>query len=346
LRKTKEVIIGSVRIGKNNPIRVQSMCNTKTKDSKKTIKQILELEERGCEIIRVAVPDIDSARALKTIKKQINIPLVADIHYDYRLAIVSAKYADKIRINPGNIGDENRIKEVIKASKENSIPIRIGINLASIEKDILKKYGSNEKAMVISALKAIKTFESNDFENIVLSLKASDVTKTVEAYELISKKTNYPLHLGITEAGTLIPGITKSAVGFGILLNKGIGDTIRVSLTENPVMEVEAGYEILKALNLRKHGTDIISCPTCARTSVDLITLVKTVRDKTKEIKTPLKIAIMGCIVNGPGEAKEADIGLAFSKNSAFLFKKGIIVKKISNRVAVTSLMKEIDKMG
>jgi len=343
MKKTKVVRIGNKLIGGNNPILVQSMCNTKTYDVKSTIKQIQELEKAGCEIIRVAVPDEKSARALKEIKENINIPLVADIHFDYKLALDSAPYIDKLRINPGNIGDEGKIKQVVEAAKKYSLPIRIGVNLGSLEKDIEDKYGRTAKAMVESARKHIGLLEKNDFKDIVVSLKSSDVNMTIEACRLFAKEFDYPQHLGITEAGTVLSGSIKSAMGLGILLNEGIGSTIRVSLTADPVEEVKTAYEILTHLNLRKFGRTIISCPTCARTHGNLIKIAEEIEEKTKELKKPINIAIMGCEVNGPGEAKHADIGVALGEKYGFVFKKGEVVKKVEHKDVVNELIKEIE---
>lgn len=343
--KTKIIKIGNKKIGGNNPVLVQSMCNTKTWDIKKTVAQIKKLEKAGCEIIRVAVPDEKSAQALKKIKEKINIPLIADIHFDYKLAVLSAKYCDKIRINPGNIGSKERFKKVIQAAKENNIPIRIGVNLGSLEKEVEKKYGRCAKAMAESALSFIKFCEENNFYNIVVSLKASDVKTTIEANRLFSKKSKYPLHIGITEAGTGIDSIVKSSIGVGSLLLNGVGNTIRVSLTDDPQKEIEVAYSILKTLELRNIGINIISCPTCGRTHSDLIKIVKQIQEKTKHIKKPLTIAIMGCEVNGPGEAKNADIGVALSKNNGgYLFKKGRIVKKVDYDKIVNEIIIEVDK--
>jgi len=342
--KTKEIKIGNIKIGANNPIAVQSMTNTLTKDADKTIKQILSLEEAGCEIIRVSVPDKESLASLKKIKSNINIPLVADIHYDHKLAIESAKYVDKLRINPGNICKKNII-DIIKAAKNHSIPIRIGVNIGSIEKEIEKKYGHSAIAMVESALKSIVFFESLDFTDIVLSLKSSDILQTIEAYKLISEKTNYPLHLGITESGTQFSGTIKSSVGLGILLSQGIGDTIRVSLSSDPIEEVKVAWQILKSLNIRKRGINIISCPTCARTTLDVINISKKIENSTLNITKPLTIAIMGCNVNGPGEAKNSDLGIVGGDKLHLLYKNGKIIDKIKDNEIHDRLMKEINSL-
>ena len=342
--KTKEIKIGNIKIGANNPIAVQSMTNTLTKDADKTIRQILALEESGCEIIRVSVPDEESVKALKKIKDNINVPLVADIHFNHKLAIESAKYVDKLRINPGNMCRKNII-DIIKAAKQYSIPIRIGVNIGSIEKDIEKVHGHTAQALVSSALRSIALFESLDFTDIVLSLKSSDVLQTIEAYKLISERTNYPLHLGITESGTLFSGTIKSSIGLGILLSQGIGDTIRVSLSSDPIEEVKVAWQILKSLNLRKRGLTIISCPTCARTSLDVINTAKNTEAATTNIQKQITVAIMGCCVNGPGEAKTADIGIVGGNKLHLLYKKGKIIDKIKDNEIFDRLMKEINAL-
>ncbi len=344
-KKTRVVKIGNVEIGGDNPIRVQSMCSTKTSDVKATINQIKELEKAGCEIIRVAVPDMESAKALKEIKENISIPLVADIHFDYRLALESVKYVDKLRLNPGNIGDKEQIKQVVDAAKARKIPIRIGINSGSLEKELVYKYGNTAKAMVESALKHIKILEELDFFDIIIAVKASDIQRTVEAYRLLSEKVDYPLHVGVTEAGTSFSGMIKSAIGIGALLLDGIGDTIRVSLTSDVVEEVKAGYEILKALELRIESPIVVSCPTCGRTDIDLISLAKKVEERLKDIKKPIKVAVMGCSVNGPGEAKDADIGVCGGKGMGVIIKKGKVIKKVKEEELLEELMKEIKAM-
>ncbi|NQV13768.1 MAG: flavodoxin-dependent (E)-4-hydroxy-3-methylbut-2-enyl-diphosphate synthase [Parcubacteria group bacterium] len=347
-KKTRKIAIGSVKIGGNLPVAIQSMCNTDTRDVKETVKQIKELEKAGCEIIRVAVPDMEAAKAIGEIKKYISIPLVADIHFDYKLALECADQgADKLRINPGNIGSDEKVKAVVDKAKEKNIPIRIGVNAGSLEKDILEKYKGEATAegMVESAQRHIKILEDLDFHDIVVSLKASDVPRTIEAYELLSNQVDYPLHVGITEAGTVRSGTIKSAVGIGSLLSRGIGDTIRVSLTADPAEEVRVGWEILKSLGLRERGVEIISCPTCGRTEIDLIKLVQEVEEKTAHITQSLKIAVMGCVVNGPGEAREADIGVAGGKGQGVIFKKGEILKTVKEDKIADELMKEIDKI-
>lgn len=329
-RKSLQIKIGNVQIGGNAPISVQSMCNTDTRNVTETVKQINELEECGCELIRVAVLNKEAAEAIKDIKKEINMPIIADIHFDYRLAIQCIENGiDSLRLNPGNIGKEENVKKVVTLAKEHSIPIRIGINGGSLEKDIENLSLPLHEKMVMSALRHIKILEDNDYNNLKVSLKSSDVLTTIEAYRLIAQKTDYPLHLGVTEAGTLIGGIIKSSVGLGTLLAEGIGDTIRVSLTESPVEEVKAAFGILKSLGLRQKGINFVSCPTCGRTQIDLIGLAKKVEDRFKDFNKPLTIAVMGCAVNGPGEAKHADYGIAGGIGEGYIFKKGEIIKKL-----------------
>jgi len=345
-KKTRKVCVGSTFIGGDSPITVQSMTNTDTRDAASTINQIKRLEEAGCDIVRVAVPDIQAAEAIKEIKKAINIPLVADIHFDYRLAIESMKSgADKIRINPGNIGDRDRVKAVVEVARERKIPIRIGVNSGSLEKDIMAKYGGvTPEAMVESALGHARILEELNFHDIVISLKASSVTMTIAAYRKMIENSDYPLHIGVTEAGTVYRGTIKSAVGLGCLLAEGIGDTIRVSLTGDPVEEIRAGNEILKALGLKKGGVEFVSCPTCGRCQVDLINIAAKVEEKLSKVDKDIKVAVMGCAVNGPGEAREADIGIAGGKGDVLLFKKGEIVRKIPQERAVEELLEEIYK--
>ena len=343
-RKTRGVKIGKLKIGSNAPITVQSMCTSHTRDIDATVRQIHELEEAGCEIMRVSVSNMNEANSLKKIKENISIPLVADIHFDYRLAIESAKYADKLRINPGNIGSNDKVKLVVEQAKDYNIPIRIGVNLGSLEKEIIKKFGLTSKAMVESALKHIKILEELDFYNTIISMKASDIKRTVDAYRMMATKVDYPFHIGVTEAGTAYTGTIKSSIGIGSLLLDGIGDTIRVSLTTNPVDEVRAGIEILNSLGIRKSRT-IISCPGCGRTEIDLIGLTKSVEKATAHIKKPVKIAVMGCAVNGPGEAKEADVGVAGAKNFGIIFKKGKVVKKVKKDKILKALLDEINKL-
>lgn len=346
-RKTKKLMLANVAVGGDSPITVQSMTNTKTYDVESTVRQILALEKAGCDIIRVAVPDLESARAISLIKKQINLPLVADVHFDYRLAIEAVNQgADGLRINPGNIGNREKIKRVVDVAKEHQIPIRIGVNAGSLEKDLLEKYKKpTAEALVESAIRHIRILEDMDFYNIAVSIKSSDVLTCIKAYEKLSELTYYPLHLGITEAGTVFSGTVKSSVGLGILLYKGIGDTIRVSLTGDPLEEVKAGIEILKSLGLRKDSINFVSCPTCGRTEINLIEIAQQVEKKLQGIKKPLKVAVMGCVVNGPGEAREADIGIAGGRNRVAIFKKGKIIKTVDEQYAVEELLKEIRNM-
>ncbi len=343
---TKKIKIGNCIIGGGSPIAIQSMCNTRTSDAAATAAQILALEEVGCDIIRVAVPDEASADAIKQIKKQIHIPLVADIHFDYRLAIKSMENGvDKVRINPGNIGSEEGVRLVAECAKAHGVPIRIGVNTGSIEKELLQKYGPTPEAMVISAQKHIDMLTKYDFDDIVISLKASDVNKTIDVYRLMSEKCPYPLHLGVTEAGTFLGGTVKSAIGIGSLLKDGIGDTIRVSLTDDPLKEVTVAKEILKALGLRKDLPTFISCPTCGRTNIGLIPLAKRVEEYLNTVNKPITVAVMGCAVNGPGEAREADIGIAGGKGEGLIFKKGEIIKKVPEESLFDELVKEINRM-
>jgi len=347
-RLTKEIFVGSVKVGGCAPIVVQSMTNTDTRNVEATVKQIYRLEEAGCEIVRIAVPTMEAARRIKEIKPQIHIPLVADVHFDYRIGLAAIDAGcDALRINPGNIGGKNKIKVLTSKAREHKIPIRIGVNSGSLEKRILKKYGNvNAQALVESASESIKILEDLNFHDIKVSIKAADVLTTIDAYRLLSQEVDYPLHIGITEAGPLYPGTVKSAVGIGILLYQGIGDTIRVSLTRDPVDEIRVAYEILKALKLRVHGPDIISCPTCGRCEIDLITMVEEAEKRLLSIKSPLKVAIMGCVVNGPGEAKEADVGIAGGKGFGILFKKGKIVRKVEEKNLVSVLLGEVEKMS
>jgi (E)-4-hydroxy-3-methylbut-2-enyl-diphosphate synthase len=343
-KRTKKMWVGKVPVGGGAPVSVQSMTNTDTCDVSATVRQIRKLEKAGCEIIRTAVPDMKAARVLPEIKKRIKIPLVADIHFDYRLALKAIDAGvDKLRINPGNIGAKWKVKEVAKAAKERKIPIRVGVNAGSLPRDLLKKHKkATPPALVEAALRQVRMLESLHFNDIVISLKAFDVPTTVDAYRLISKKTRYPLHLGITEAGLPQAGSVRSALGIGILLASGIGDTIRVSLTGDPVEEVRVGYEILKSLNLRERGPTIISCPTCGRCELDIISLTKKVERKTKDIQAPIKIAVMGCVVNGPGEARDADVGIAGGKGYGLLFRKGKIVGKVKEKNLVDALLDQV----
>ncbi len=344
---TRQISIGGVKVGGGASITVQSMTKTDTRDPAATISQIRRLESAGCDIIRVAVPDIDAAEKLGEIKKGISIPLIADIHFDYRLALRAIEEGvDGLRINPGNIGGKTKVRLVVEAAKGKRIPIRIGVNSGSVEKELLSKYGNpTPEAMVESALNHIGILESLDFHDIKVSLKASNVLDTIEAYRLISKKTDYPLHVGVTEAGTAFSGTIKSSVGIGILLNQGIGDTIRVSLTAVPTEEVRAGYGILKALGLRERGVNLISCPTCGRCELDVIHLANEVEARLAHIVQPLNVAIMGCVVNGPGEAKEADIGIAGGRGFGLLFQKGRAVKKVKERELADVFVREVEEM-
>jgi (E)-4-hydroxy-3-methylbut-2-enyl-diphosphate synthase len=343
-RPTRQISVGNVKIGGDAPISVQSMTNTPTQNIRATVSQIRRLEKAGCEIVRVAVPDMDAAKAISAIKKKITIPVIADIHFDFRLALAAAEAgADGLRINPGNIGGKKKVKSVVDCAKDRGTPIRIGINSGSLEKDIIRKYqGVTPEGMVESALRHIRMFKEFDFENMKVSLKASDVPRTIAAYRLLSAKSDLPLHIGITEAGSLYPGIVKSAIGIGMLLAEGIGDTLRVSLTRDPVEEVRVGYEILKALNLRRHGPEIISCPTCGRCDIDLFRIIEQVEKALIRSSVPVKLAIMGCVVNGPGEAREADIGIAGGKGAGVLFRKGKVIKKIPKERLVTILLEEV----
>lgn len=343
---TKEIKIGDRVIGGGNPILIQSMTNTKTQDVEATVNQIRELTRAGCEIIRCAVPDMEAAQALSRIKKQIAIPLVADIHFDYRLALEAAAAGiDKIRINPGNIGEESRVKAVADTCRQKRIPIRVGVNSGSLEKHILAKYGGpTPEALCESALYHVSLLEKYDFDDIVISLKASSVDLTIRAYEQIAEKCEYPLHLGVTEAGTARMGLIKSAIGIGSLLQRGIGDTIRVSLTADPVEEIKAANDILRALDLKK-GVRFVSCPTCGRTRINLIALANQVEERLKDCRKPITVAVMGCAVNGPGEAREADIGVAGGEGEGLIFKKGKIVRKVPESRLLEELFHEIEKL-
>lgn len=346
--KTREIHIGNRVIGGSHPILIQSMCNTKTENVQATVDQILRLEEAGCEIIRVAVPTMEAAMAIKEIKKQIHIPLVADIHFDYRLALAAIENGvDKIRINPGNIGNLERIQMVVDACKKRNIPIRVGVNSGSLEKHLIEKYGSvTAEGLVESALDKVRIIESLGYQNLVISIKSSDVLMCIRAHELISTKTDYPLHVGITESGTIQRGTVKSSVGLGIILYQGIGDTIRVSLTGDPVEEVTCAKLILKTLGLRKGSVEVVSCPTCGRTSIDLISLANQVEDLVAGYEMDIKVAVMGCVVNGPGEAKEADIGIAGGIGEGLLIKKGVVIKKVPEHQLLSALKEELDQMS
>jgi len=341
---TKVIQIGNKKIGGGNPVLIQSMCNTKTEDVEATVAQILKLEAAGCDIIRVAVPTMEAAAAIRQIKKQIHIPLVADIHFDYRLAIAAMESgADKIRINPGNIGSRERVEAVVETAKKYGIPIRVGVNSGSLEKELVEKYGGvTAEAIVESAKKEIALLEEFGFDNIVVSIKSSDVMMCVKAHELLAKDCRYPLHVGITEAGTLLSGNIKSSVGLGIILYEGIGDTIRVSLTGDPLEEVKSAKLILKALKLRSGGIEVVSCPTCGRTQIDLIGLANQVENMVADIDMNVKVAVMGCVVNGPGEAREADIGIAGGIGEGLLIKKGQVIRKVPESELLETLREEL----
>ena len=347
-KKTKLVQIGDKQIGAGLPILIQSMCNTKTEDVKSTVEQILRLEDAGCDIIRVAVPNTEAASAIAKIKKQIHIPLVADIHFDYRLALEAIKAGcDKIRINPGNIGSTERIKAVVDACRERNLPIRVGVNSGSLEKNLIEKYGGvTAEGIVESALDKVRIIEDMDYNNMVISIKSSDVMMCVKAHELISEKTDYPLHIGITESGTVKRGMIKSSLGLGIILYQGIGDTIRVSLTGDPLEEIFAGKLILSNLGLKKSGIEVVSCPTCGRTNIDLIGLAGKVEKLVEDYDLNIKVAVMGCVVNGPGEAKEADIGIAGGIGEGLLIKKGKVVKKLPESELLKALKEELDLLS
>ncbi len=345
---TKVIHIGDRVIGGGNPILIQSMCNTKTENVEATVKQILELEQAGCDIIRVAVPTKEAAEAIREIKKQIHIPLVADIHFDYRLAIAAIENgADKIRINPGNIGTRDRVQAVVDKAKEHGIPIRVGVNSGSLEKHLIEKYGGvTAEGIVESALDKVHMIEEMGYDNLVISIKSSDVLMCVKAHELITKQTNYPLHVGITEAGTLTSGNIKSAIGLGIILNQGIGDTIRVSLTGAPIEEIKSAKLILRTLGLRKGGIEVVSCPTCGRTKIDLIGLANQVENMVTEFDhMNIKVAVMGCVVNGPGEAREADLGVAGGIGEGLLIKHGEVLRKVPEKELLSALREEIIKL-
>ena len=342
--KTKTVKIGSKVIGGGNPILIQSMTNTKTEDIAATVAQINKLAAAGCDIIRCAVPTMEAAEALTEIKKQVEIPVVADIHFDYRLAILAMEYgADKIRINPGNIGGEENLKKVVKVAKERNIPIRVGVNSGSLERNLVEKYGGvTAEGIVESALDKVRMIEECDYDNLVISIKSSDVMMCVKAHELIAEKTDHPLHVGITEAGTIISGNIKSAIGLGLILHQGIGDTIRVSLTGDPLEEIKSAKLILKTLGLRKGGIEVVSCPTCGRTRIDLIGLANQVENMVADIPLDIKVAVMGCVVNGPGEAKEADIGIAGGIGEGLIIKHGEVYKKVPESELLESLRYEL----
>lgn len=346
--QTKVIQIGNQKIGGGNPILIQSMTNTKTEDVQATVAQILRLEAAGCEIIRSTVPNMEAARALKEIKKQIHIPLVADIHFDYKMAIAALENgADKIRINPGNIGSREKVEEVVRAAKERNIPIRVGVNSGSLEKNLIEKYGGvTAEGLVESALDKVHMIEDMGYDNLVISIKSSDVLMCVRAHEILAEQTLYPLHVGITEAGTVMSGNIKSGIGLGIILHEGIGDTIRVSLTTDPVEEVRSAKLILRTLGLRKGGIEVVSCPTCGRTRIDMISLASQVEQMVADIPLDLKVAVMGCAVNGPGEAKEADIGIAGGDGEGLLIKKGQIIRKVPEAELLSTLREELLHWG
>ncbi|MEE4241263.1 MAG: flavodoxin-dependent (E)-4-hydroxy-3-methylbut-2-enyl-diphosphate synthase [Desulfopila sp.] len=349
-KKTRPLWVGDVQVGGDAPVSVQSMTNTDTADVEKTVQQITVLEQAGCEIIRVAVPDMTAARSLQAIREQIAIPLIADIHFDYRLATAAMEHgAQAIRINPGNLGGEKKLRQVIDGAKMHGVPVRVGVNSGSIEKDLLRKYGyptaDNPQALVESALRNVDLLEKQGFYNMKISIKSSDVLTTINGYRELARLTDYPLHIGVTEAGGLIAGCVKSSVALGILLAEGIGDTLRISLTRPPIEEVRAGFELLRALRIRERGVELISCPTCGRTSIDLFSLAREVEDYVQTMKSPLKVAVMGCAVNGPGEAREADIGVAGGKGIGIIFKKGKLFKKVSENELLDVFMNELKKM-
>ena len=346
-KETRQIHIGKVAIGGGAPISVQSMTNTKTTDTKATVEQINALQAAGCDIVRLAVPDMDAALNLGNIIKKVNVPLVADIHFDYRLALEAINQGiSALRLNPGNIGGEDRVKAVVTEAKRHNIPIRIGVNAGSLDKKLLAKHGGvTAEALVESAMEHVRILEAQDFTDMKISLKAHDVPLTIEAYQLMSETVDYPLHLGITEAGTARSGMIKSAVGIGALLSQGIGDTFRISLTGDPVVEVKVANEILKSLGMREYGPTLISCPTCGRTSIDLAGIAEEVEKRLENVKKPISVAVMGCVVNGPGEAKGADVGIAGGNGEGLVFRKGEIIRKVKETELVEELFKEIDKI-
>ena len=346
-KETRQIHIGKVAIGGGAPISVQSMTNTKTTDTNATVEQINALQAAGCDIVRLAVPDMDAALNLGNIIKKVNVPLVADIHFDYRLALEAINQGiSALRLNPGNIGGEDRVKAVVTEAKRHNIPIRIGVNAGSLDKKLLAKYGGvTAEALVESAMEHVRILEAQDFTDMKISLKAHDVPLTIEAYQLMSETVDYPLHLGITEAGTARSGMIKSAVGIGALLSQGIGDTFRISLTGDPVVEVKVANEILKSLGMREYGPTLISCPTCGRTSIDLAGIAEEVEKRLENVKKPISVAVMGCVVNGPGEAKGADVGIAGGNGEGLVFRKGEIIRKVKETELVEELFKEIDKI-
>ena len=345
-RKSRKVKVGKLYIGGDAPITIQSMTTTNTTDVKATIEQIHDLEEVGCDVVRVSAPTMEAAKSLKEIKENISIPLVVDIHFDYRIALEAVKYVDKLRINPGNIGNPDKVQQIVKACKDYSVPMRVGVNLGSLERDLFEKYGYAPEAMVESAMRHVKILEDLDFYDTIVSLKASDVPRMVKAYKLFAEKTDYPLHLGVTEAGSKLPGAIKSAMGMGMLLSEGIGDTIRVSLSDDPKEEVKIGKLILRSLGLRNDGVQITSCPTCARTEIDVIKLVEQLENATEKIKKPVHVAVMGCAVNGPGESRKADLGIVGAPGNHLLYKDGKIVRRINDNEIKEVLLKEINEMA
>jgi (E)-4-hydroxy-3-methylbut-2-enyl-diphosphate synthase len=346
-RKTQQIQVGSVRIGGDAPVSVQSMCSTDTRDVGATVAQIHQLEAAGCEIIRVAVPDDEAAQALPKIKAAMTVPLIADIHFDHRLALKAAEIVDCVRINPGNIGAWWKVEEVIKAVNDNGVPIRVGVNGGSLERHLLEKYGwPSPEALAESALNAVRSLEDVGFTNMKVSLKASDVHHAIDAYYLFAMQSNYPLHIGITEAGTAMTGAVKSAMGLGYLLSQGIGDTLRVSLAADPVEEVKVGYEILKSLELRHRGINVIACPTCGRVEIDVVRMANELEKKLGHIKTPLNVSVLGCVVNGIGEGKEADIGIAGGEGKGILFKKGKLVRKVPMEELMDTLILEVEQLA
>jgi (E)-4-hydroxy-3-methylbut-2-enyl-diphosphate synthase len=346
-RTTQPVHIGSVQVGGDSPVSVQSMTKTDTRDTAATVRQINELAASGCEIVRLAVPDYEAAAALKAIRREVSLPLVADIHFDYRLALEAlAAGVDGLRINPGNIGSRRKVAAVVAAAGDRGVPIRIGVNAGSLEKGLLERYGGiTAEAMVESALRHVGLLEGMNFNAIKISLKSSDLPVMLEAYRLLAGRVDYPFHIGVTEAGTVRSGAVKSAIGIGILLSEGIGDTIRVSLTGHPTHEVRVGYEILRSLGLRRRGVELISCPTCGRCRLDLVRIAETVEERLRHVDRPLKVAVMGCAVNGPGEAREADVGIAGGRGEALIFCKGVVKRKVPEEKIVDELFKEIEKM-
>ncbi len=346
-KRTRQISIGGIKVGGDAPVSVQSMTKTDTRDVDKTVAQIQRLEAAGCEIVRVAIPDTVACERFGEIRERIALPLVADIHFDHRLAIKAMERgADSIRINPGTIRGRKRVEDIVGMAKDRDVPIRIGINAGSLERDLLTKYeGATPEAMVESALRSIRFMEDLDFHEIKVSLKASDVIRTIEAYRLISREVDYPLHLGVTEAGTVISGTIKSSIGIGLLLYEGIGDTLRVSLTGDPVEEVRVGYGILRALGLRQRGPDIISCPTCGRCEIDLIPMAEEVERRLSHLRDPIRVAVMGCVVNGPGEAREADVGIAAGRGGGLLFREGKVLRKCLEEELIEAIVEEVEKM-